>query len=360
MLDHGKGRRRSKSGKGGKDSNTSRKKRRRKAVPQSSSHVSVASSALGRKKRKLRANVPSGRMGGSAAPAAGSVGGARSTIMRQQGGLPAEPYRFMSINQLSHEDLRCSMFVPMRGPSPSTIRNATGGARSPKTARAQGRVPSGDGFLTVSSCGDCSVDEVQRLLRDREALVRPYLGSVKASCSENPSAALPSGRVQTIVPDNVLERIVDIDRNLLAAFYSMASHHTCVCRRLCHIVHCREVREAGTSMSSSEMSVGNGGCVTAQRTVLFPIHSSLVAHYVNTAECSSLLQIWQDVRARLKSFEMAGDSISIDQTATIYSSMSEKAQSQLHSLDETELTAIQVLVGTKMGLKPCKSPIRIS
>ena len=108
------------------------------------------------------------------------------------------------------------------------------------------------------------------------------------------------------------------------------------------------------------MSVGNGGCVTAQRNVLFPIHSSLVAHYVNTAECSSLLQIWQDVRARLKSFEMAGDSISIDQTATIYSSMSEKAQSQLHSLDETELTAIQVLVGTKMGLKPCKSPIRIS
>jgi hypothetical protein len=39
--------------------------------------------------------------------------------------------------------------------------------------------------------------------------------------------------------------------------------------------------------------------------------------------------------------------------------MSNEPQTKIRDVNETELTAVQVLVGTKMGLKPRKSPLRV-
>lgn len=53
-------------------------------------------------------------------------------------------------------------------------------------------------------------------------------------------------------------------RQLLRLYTLLSSQSCCVCRRLCFIVRCREVRDsAGTS------GCGSAGCITAQRNMLF-------------------------------------------------------------------------------------------
>ena len=371
-------------GKGGGGGGKSVKKRRRRcgssdasAASGGSAAAAASSAARGRKHKRKKSNkmkrkhgttittTASDRMGGSAAPAGGLVGGgARSILMMcQQGGLPAEPYCFASINPHS-------MMIPMRGPSPSVLQRAMGGARSPKTARAQGRALPGDASLLLGGAEDYDSELVSEFLRRREALVRPHRGSTKLPSHHSrivvppPSAAATAASSltysadplaqTTIVPVVSLQKITDIDRQLLALYLQLTSRQTCMCRRLCYIVHCREAREIAAAGG-----VGSAGCITAQRNMLFLIQSSLVAYPVATPEASRLLQLWRHAQDSMQRVEMVGDAISIDQTATIYSTMSEEAQTQLHDLDETELTAVQVLVGTRMGLKPRKSPIRL-
>lgn len=365
VLDGSDGKRR-KRGKGDK------KKRRKRNSSQSLSSADAFSQQAAREKKNWRKKMKldhdttttttsvSDCMGGPAAPCVGSVGDTRSMmLMCQQGGLPAKPYYFASVNQ-SH-----LMMIRKRGPSPSALHCARGGARSPKTARAQGRASPEDSFLPLGGADGSDSECVSALLRDREALIRPYRTYTKLPSHLNRRvdtaaasrwASFPSSLAHiATVPDETLLKIRDIDRQLLRLYTLLSSQSCCVCRRLCFIVRCREVRDsAGTS------GCGSAGCITAQRNMLFLVQSSLVAYPVATVDGSRLLQLWQQAQDSMQKVEMAGDAISIDQTATIYSTMSEKAQTQLHDLDETELTAVQVLVGTRMGLKPRKSPIRLN
>ena len=215
------------------------------------------------------------------------------------------------------------------GISPGASGSRPGRAISPKTARVRG------GRITPVNFDpllDADTEAISALLRQRETMVR--------NMPTNTSV------------DQVQYKSVELlDAELLRAL-AATKRKPCMCRRLCHIVHCRDKRSGAPPGAVV-------GCLTVQRNLLFLTQSSLVACPAATADSQRLLAMWRAVNDEIYKVETAADAIRIDQTANIYNGMSEEAQTRLQDLDMTELTAVQVLVGTRMGLKPRRSPIRV-
>ena len=101
-------------------------------------------------------------------------------------------------------------------------------------------------------------------------------------------------------------------------------------------------------------------CVTVRHTLLASASASLRKSSIVTAESQRILRMWHAVKAELKEAEADGDkNISIAQTKQLHAGLSTQAQLWLQELDETELTAVQVLIGTSIGLKPRRSPLKL-
>ncbi len=215
------------------------------------------------------------------------------------------------------------------GISPDSSGSRPGRVVSPKTARVRGGRISPVDFDPLL---DADTEAISALLRQRETTVR----DMPAKAPVDPAR---------------YQRIELLDAELIRVL-AAADRKPCMCRRLCHIVHCRDAR---TGASPGEVV----GCLTVRRNLLFLTQSSLVAYPAATADSQRLLAMWRAVNDEIYTVETAADAIRIDQTANIYNGMSEVAQTRLQDLDMTELTAVQVLVGTRMGLKPRRSPIRV-
>lgn len=126
----------------------------------------------------------------------------------------------------------------------------------------------------------------------------------------------------------------------------------CMCRRMCLIVHCGKRRVAARSEGDTSRQL----CLSVQRNVL-----SMIANVApKTAELRKLVATKVRLNEEIAFAESAGDSISLQESAQLFYSLSREAQSTLEKLNETELTAVQVLIGTSIGLKPRKSPLRIA
>ena len=317
------------------------KKRRRSSLDAPSTTTGKKKRKSSKKRSQKHHTLPKAASGSSEES---SAGGSAAPAGRAVGGLPADPYCFTSIPSCqAYVAGQQPMMLNGRGPSPVThLEN--GRSQSPKTARVAERPLSrGDtGFTNYEYGSDQEMFTISNLIRDREELIRQNCGK----------------KIPALGPD-LLQKVADIDEQILQSYNCLKSQGICVCRRLCHIVYCQEAKR-GLHDASKPTSRRSNGCITAQRDLLFFIQSSLTAYPVMTQGSTYLLQMWQQMQSCMQALEMSGNTISIDQTATIYSTMSEKAQNQLHDLDETELTAVQVLVGTKMGLKPRKSPIRLN
>ena len=87
----------------------------------------------------------------------------------------------------------------------------------------------------------------------------------------------------------------------------------------------------------------------------------LVAYPAATADSQRLLAMWRDVNDEIyKVKTLATDAIRITtRLPTSTTACLKRHRRCLQDLDMTELTAVQVLVGTRMGLKPRRSPIRM-
>lgn len=209
-----------------------------------------------------------------------------------------------------------------RGRSPSPmLMNLHTGTSSPKTARV--RVQSLAAVEPPHLTLDADMSNMSTLLRRREFLLQQKTEEKK-------------------------KKVTSIDRDIESLYEGLKSCK-CMCRRLCHVAHCRS---ADASLT----------CITTRRNLLFLVQSSLKSSssfHESIKFENKMLHEYERVRTEVESIEKSKDSISMYETAQIFAGMSQEAQVRLQELNETELTAVQVLVGTRMGLKPSKSPLRV-
>ena len=234
-------------------------------------------------------------------------------------------------------------------------RRYVNGSSSPKTARV--RVQGGTPYLEEPKLQlDADMSQMSALLRKRELIVQ------KQSSYKNHAG----------YTKDILLTISNIDENIQQLYQNACNaNKPCMCRRLCHVVHCRACNTTTTTATATAASTDDDtstlnfneqpGCVTTRRNLLFLVQSSFKAHSIpnNTFE-KSMLSRWNVIKMDLDNVETNKSSISMYETAQIFAGMSQEAQARLQDLNETELTAVQVLVGTRMGLKPIKSPIKLT
>ena len=234
-------------------------------------------------------------------------------------------------------------------------RRYVNGSSSPKTARV--RVQGGTPYLEEPKLQlDADMSQMSALLRKRELIVQ------KQSSYKNHAG----------YTKDILLTISNIDENIQHLYQNACNaNKPCMCRRLCHVVHCRACNTTTTTATAAAASTDDDtstlnlnkqpGCVTTRRNLLFLVQSSFKAHSIpnNTFE-KSMLSRWNVIKMDLDNVETNKSSISMYETAQIFAGMSQEAQARLQDLNETELTAVQVLVGTRMGLKPIKSPIKLT
>lgn len=163
---------------------------------------------------------------------------------------------------------------------------------------------------------------------------------------ENLKHVTETGSAET-VPARTLALEANICRN-----HAQAAELPCMCRRMCLIVQCGKRRV--TARAKGDLS--NLLCLTVQRNLLNLINTVTPT----TPNLASLLAAEPQLRQEIHAAEAAGDSISFQESAQLFHSLSQEAQNTLEKLNETELTAVQVLIGTSIGLKPRKSPLRLS
>jgi hypothetical protein len=237
-----------------------------------------------------------------------------------------------------------------RSASPALLnRRYSNGSSSPRTARV--RVHGGPPFIDGPEPQlDAGMSQMSSLLRKREALVK------------GPKALLGHARNTTTLHT--------LNQDIFKLYESECMEtKPCMCRRLCHVVHCRATTNKLPSPSSKTMATlittntTRVGCITTRRNLLFLVQSSLIAHpcpSVSSSFETKMLNIWKAMKLNIEHIENNKSSISMYETAQIFAGMSQQSQARLHDLNEPELTAVQVLVGTRMGLKPRKSPLRVS
>ena len=232
---------------------------------------------------------------------------------------------------------------------------------------------------------DADMSHMSALLQRREALAKS--NNTKFTESNLRSALIYSAASIDQDIEVLYNTICQVSRRRSSG---EKENKQCACRRLCHVVHCRGDGNghgpgSGSSSSSGSSSMvesmapattlsagvqpntttrnqNQKGCITTRRNVLFLVQSSFKAYPIFSSFLfeQKMLNIWNSLNSLLQTIEMNDSSISMYETAQIFASMSKESQTRLQDLNETELTAIQVLVGTKMGLKPKKSPLRVS
>jgi len=239
-----------------------------------------------------------------------------------------ETYHTLTLHQdmQQHQENRERSVSPM----PLNLHDHTS---SPKTARVHAQGLSATVVEPPRLSLDADMSNMSTLLRRREFLVQ------QNNISKDQDAALYMMKKKKTF-------ILSIDHDIERLYNSVKSG-TCMCRRLCHVAHCR----------SADPSLA---CITTRRNLLFLIQSSIKASsfYDSIKFEKKMLQEYELVRLEVNGIETSKVSISMYETAQIFAGMSQEAQVRLQDLNETELTAVQVLVGTRMGLKPTKSPLR--
>lgn len=320
------------------DGKSGRRKKRSCGATKSSgalaSEETGPSAKKARKRKKKKNNNPSPSIGKDATNASPFRSAGCGDLfplnpLQQQYG--SSPYMQNSISHPSPNLGSTGTSCPQEGrTSPVTMERAAPGSQSPKTALSI--APAQQLYANVTEA-----EALSALLRLRERLLRTAAIQAPHGMFSNRNKVLSAALKQ---------RVQKIDRKLLCIYGSTSLRDICVCQLPHHASYCQ--------------SCNRDGCITAKRDLLSLIQGSIQAFSaVRTAEGEKIVEHWKATQALFQQLEVASGGLSIHNTADIFSRMSEKAQSSLQKLCVEELTAIQVLVGTKMGIKPRRSPIRM-
>jgi len=323
-----------------------------------------------------------------------------------------------TVDQMDHNQSRPNYFHAIsheRSASPALLNRQylSRNDSSPKTARVRVQGSTPDSFSLNSSSSysssssmfapqlDANMSQMSILLKKREQIAKELKNKMIITESTKNYIFFIDKSIEMLY-NNVCQVSSGGGRASPTLGVKSGSITQCTCRRLCHIVHCRGsdnnngnkvIRDINTSnvvktatrveatisttsptssiIPTTSTTIDTGslptttssdcGCITTRRNILFLLQSSFRSYPLHISKQFELkmLQKWTMLNNEFLQIESKDSSITMYETAQIYHCMSKESQTKLQDLNETELTAVQVLVGTKMGLKPRKSPLRV-
>lgn len=143
------------------------------------------------------------------------------------------------------------------------------------------------------------------------------------------------------------DRLVKIDKKIQTLCNSSARNAPCICRVPNLLFYCRNSKKTGT---------GKWACITLQQQLLGKAQAC-IKKCVNakTPQSTKILESWQQVKKEVES--TIKKTTSFKNAESLYLSLSPDARANLSGLNKEELMAVQILIGSRMGLGPTKMNI---
>jgi len=143
------------------------------------------------------------------------------------------------------------------------------------------------------------------------------------------------------------DRLVKIDKKIQTLCNSSACNAPCICRVPNLLFYCR---------NSKQTSTGKLACITLRQQLLGKAQAS-IKKCVNakTPQSAKILESWQQVKKEVES--TIKKTTSFKNAESLYLSLSPDARANLSGLNKEELMAVQILIGSRMGLGPTKMNI---
>jgi SHAQKYF class myb-like DNA-binding protein len=160
---------------------------------------------------------------------------------------------------------------------------------------------------------------------------------------------IPSKGDTCRIRDRIKRRdtLVKVDKKIQTLCNTSACSAPCVCRVPNLLFHCQNSRNAAS---------GKRACITLRQQMLGKAQAC-IKKCVNskTAQSTKLLEAWLRVKKEVES--AIKETTSFKNAESLYLTLSPNARANLSGLNTEELMAVQVLIGSRMGLGPTKMNI---
>ena len=143
------------------------------------------------------------------------------------------------------------------------------------------------------------------------------------------------------------DRLVKVDKKIQTLCNSSACNAPCICRVPNLLFFCQNSKKAAT---------GKRACITLRQQLLGKVQAC-IKKCVNakTPQSSKILESWRQVKKEVES--TIKKTTSFKNAESLYLTLSPDARANLSGLNNEELMAVQILIGSRMGLGPTKMNI---